>query len=80
MQAKRCVSALRRRQPPASIASCPRRRQFAVARAGQKNDPGLKIAGNLANVGFKINNLRESFFDLWLNSKILPGYKWLSKT
>jgi hypothetical protein len=26
-------------------------RQFAVARAGQKGDPGLKIARNLANVG-----------------------------
>ena len=32
------------------IASCPRRRQFAVARAGQEGDPGLKIAANLANV------------------------------
>jgi hypothetical protein len=35
MQAKRCVSALRCRQPPPSIASCPRRRQFAVAQADQ---------------------------------------------
>ena len=28
-----------------------RRRQFAAARASQKGGPGLKIAGNLANVG-----------------------------
>jgi hypothetical protein len=45
MQAKRCVSALRCRQPPASIASCPRRRQFVVARADQEGDPDSKQPG-----------------------------------
>ena len=29
----------------------PMPRRFAVAQAGQKRDPGLEIAGNLANVG-----------------------------
>jgi len=29
----------------------PAARQFAVARAGQKGDPGLNIAGNMANIG-----------------------------
>jgi|SRR6516164_57479 len=52
MQAKRCVSALRGRQPPGSIASCSRRRQFAVAEDNRKGDPRLKIAGNLANVDY----------------------------
>ena len=51
MQAKRCVSALQCRQSSASTASCPRQRQFAVAQTSQKGDPGLKIAGNPANVG-----------------------------
>ena len=51
VQAKRRVSASGRRQPPASMALCSWRRRFAVAQAGQKRDPGLETAGNLANVG-----------------------------
>jgi hypothetical protein len=50
-QAKRRVLASGRRQPPASMALCSRQRRFAIAQAGQKRDPGLETAGNLANVG-----------------------------
>jgi len=45
MRVKRCVSAFRCRQPPASSAFCPRLRRFAVAEAGQKTDPALKTTG-----------------------------------
>ena len=38
-------------QLPASIASCPRRRRFALAQVIHKRDPGLETAGYLANVG-----------------------------
>jgi len=46
IKAKRRVSALRCRQLPASIASCPRRGQFAAVRAGQGGDSDLKTARN----------------------------------
>src|SRR3954471_7289557 len=39
--------------PPISRRS-PRQRRFAIAQAGQKRDPGLETAGNLANVGLKL--------------------------
>jgi Transposase DDE domain group 1 len=55
VEAKRRVSASGRRQPPASIALCSWRRRFAVAQAGQKRDPGLEMAGNLANVGLDVS-------------------------
>jgi hypothetical protein len=55
MKAKRCILALRCCQPPASIASCPRRRQLTVVRAGQKSNPDLKTDGNLANVGLLLS-------------------------
>jgi hypothetical protein len=38
-------------QSPSSIAIYRRYARFAVAQAGQKGNPGLKTAGNLANVG-----------------------------
>jgi hypothetical protein len=40
-----CVLASGRRQPAASIALCSRRRRFAVARDGQKRDPGCETPG-----------------------------------
>ena len=44
-------SAFRCCQLPASIASCPPRRRFALAQAVHRRDPGLETAGYLANVG-----------------------------
>jgi hypothetical protein len=44
------VSAFRCYQPPASITTGLRRRRFALAQAGQKRDPDLETAGNLADV------------------------------
>ena len=36
------------------MALCSRQRRFGIAQAGQKRDPGLETAGNLANVGLKL--------------------------
>jgi hypothetical protein len=38
-------------QPTASIAINARYARFVVAQAGQRGDPDVKTAGNLANVG-----------------------------
>jgi hypothetical protein len=59
MQAKRRVSALRCREPLASIASCLRWVRFFVAQAGQNGDPSFATAGHLANVG------TNGFRSLW---------------
>ena len=45
--------------PDAACALCSRRRRFAVAQAGQKRDPGLEMAGNLANVGLDVSRPRS---------------------
>ena len=41
------------------MALCSWRRRFAVAQAGQKRDPGLEMAGNLANVGLDVSRPRS---------------------
>jgi hypothetical protein len=38
---------------------CSWRRRFAVAQAGQKRDPGLETARNLANVGLDVSRPRS---------------------
>ena len=50
IRAKRACQRFGHHQPLASIASCSRQTRFAAAQAGQKGDPDLKTADNLANV------------------------------
>jgi hypothetical protein len=51
---------------PASIASCPPWARFTVARPGQKRDPGLKAAGNPANVGLNWNPVNVGQKTSWI--------------